>query len=71
VTGAVPGCNSILKSMSLSGGIPDRSSRITSRNSHAVGISSILFATVWCMDALIQTTPERCKATLAYIGESS
>jgi len=40
--GAVPGCNSITNSMSLSGDIPDKSSGKTSAYSHTTGISSNL-----------------------------
>jgi hypothetical protein len=64
------GCNSILNSMSLSGGMPGRSSGKTSKNSRTKGISSILFATVWYTDALIRTMTGRCKVTLPYIRES-
>jgi hypothetical protein len=67
--GAVLGYNSILNSMSLSRGIPSRSSGKTSRNSHTTGIPSILFATVWCTDALRRTTNGRCKVTLSKTGE--
>jgi hypothetical protein len=68
--GEVPGYNSILNTMSLSGVIPGRSSGKTSENSHTMGIPSILFATVWCMDALRRMMTGRCRVTLPYIEES-
>jgi hypothetical protein len=40
--GAVPGCKSIINSISLSGGIPGKSSVKTSGYSHTTGMSSSL-----------------------------
>jgi hypothetical protein len=69
-TGAVPGCNSILNSMSLSGGILGRSSGKISRNSCITSILSTLFATMCYTNALRQIIAGRCKVTLPFTGES-
>jgi hypothetical protein len=67
--GVVPGCNSILNSMALSGGIPGNSSRKTSKNSQTTWISSSLLSTTWCKEALMRAITGRCRVTLPCMSE--
>jgi hypothetical protein len=67
--GVVPRCNSILNLMTLSGGIPGKSSGNTFGNSQTTWMSSNFLSTTWCKDALMRATIGRCRVTFPHTGE--
>jgi hypothetical protein len=66
----IPGCNSILNSIALSGGIPGRSSGNMSRNSQITWISSSFSSATWYKDALMREIVGRWRMTLPCTSES-
>ena len=69
--GVVPGCSSITNSISLSGGIPGKSSGKTSAYSHTTEISSSLDSLMANAQELVHSRNGRYRVVAPYYGEFS